>query len=112
MYYVYAHINPENDGLLYIGKGTDGRAWDIYTRGRGHKETLQAYVLSHGRGSYVRIIADNLENEHALMLEKRLIHECQPPFNNTKPVLSEADELDWKDDAHLIDILWNPGGAL
>ena len=108
MYYVYAHVNPETEALLYIGKGTDGRAWKISCRKAGHLETLENYVSEHGRGSYVRIIADDLESDEAFTIERQLIWECKPPFNSRITQPDTEQELDWKDLQEDLKILWKP----
>lgn len=108
MYYVYAHVNPETEALLYIGKGTDGRAWKISGRQPGHLEALENYVSEHGRGSYVRIIADDLEESESLIVEKQFIWECKPPFNSQVYRPNPEQELDWKDLQEDLKILWKP----
>ena len=108
MYYVYAHVDPVTEEVLYIGKGTDGRAWMISRRGTGHSEYLYEFVSDHGRGSYVRIIADEMEHEDALILEKGLIALNQPGLNSRFDLLHDDDALDYKEVLDETEILWKP----
>lgn len=64
-YYVYAHYNQEGK-LFYIGKGTRNRDEDPTMR---NKEWL--YEAKEGYTS--TIIADNLNNKQALLIEQAVI---------------------------------------
>ena len=109
MYYVYAHVDPSSEELLYIGKGKDGRAWVIDRRGAGHEEILWGFVADHGRGSYVRIIADHLTEDDALFVERCLVALNQPALNTQlrqPPVDDES--LDYRELLAEVDLQWRP----
>ena len=108
MYYVYAHVAPDNGELLYIGKGTDARAWTKKGRKCGHVEVLEALDREYGRGSYVRIIADDLDESDAFLLEKGLIWMNQPSMNEHRFELKDDEILDYRDLYVTIDWLWRP----
>lgn len=108
MYYVYAHVDPKTEEVLYIGKGTDSRAWCIQSRGPGHQEYLESFVRDHGRGSYVRIIFDHLDESEALILEKGLICMNQPSLNVRRAPLVDEDPLDYKEAKSSNEVLWRP----
>ena len=109
MYYVYAHVDPTTEELLYIGKGKDGRAWVIDRRGAGHEDLLWSFVSSHGRGSYVRIIADHLAEDDALFLERCLVAMNQPAMNTAlRQPPADDESLDYADLLAEINIQWKP----
>ena len=108
MYYVYAHVDPITEELLYIGKGKDGRAWGISSRKPGHEEYLEGFVRDHGRGSYVRIIVDHLDESEAFILEKGMIAMNQPSLNSRFDRLHDDDALDYKEALADAEVLWKP----
>jgi hypothetical protein len=67
--YVYGHFNTSGD-MFYVGKGFDRRAWD-----QENRHTLwHRYVKRHLAGQYVvRILADNLSDEEAEILESEVM---------------------------------------
>lgn len=97
MYYVYAHVAPDNGELLYIGKGHDARAWTKKGRKPGHVETLDLLDKEFGRGAYVKIIVDELDEADALLLEKGLIWMNQPSMNEHRHELKDDEVLDYRD---------------
>ena len=74
-YYVYIH-RTEDGRCLYVGKGTQGRAWDISSRDGYHKRYLEGYTHD-----YVEIVESNLSEEEAIKAERKLIREEDPPAN-------------------------------
>jgi len=108
MYYVYAHVAPDNGELLYIGKGTDARAWTKKGRKLGHVETLEILEKEFGRGCYVKIIVDNLDESDALLLEKGLIWMNQPAMNGHRYELKDDEILDYRDLYPEVEWLWRP----
>jgi hypothetical protein len=64
-YYVYYHV--ENNIVIYIGKGSNDRAWNF--RGRPYNEVD------------VKLICHNLSEEEALAIEKELIKIHKPFYN-------------------------------
>lgn len=65
--YVYLHINKSNGNVFYVGKGSGKRAYDIRNRNYHWNNIVKKY------GFDVNIVADNLTNEEAFLLEMRLI---------------------------------------
>ena len=107
MYYIYAHVHPITEELLYVGKGTDARAWSIKDRGCGHHEILEALIEDYGRGSYVRIVADDLEEDNALSIEKGLIALNQPSMNTRRLDMRGYDDLDYREAIEATQLLWS-----
>jgi hypothetical protein len=78
IYYVYIHVDPITQEIVYIGKGVGGRAWDV-TRARGeHKEHQQWMkdLMENGfiPSDWVRIERRQLTEKEALKFETELRH--------------------------------------
>ena len=67
-YYVYAHINPTNDEVFFIGKGKGRR---VYSR-KNRNNHWKNYVKKYG-GFLVLFINVNLTEEESFELEKQWI---------------------------------------
>lgn len=85
-FYVYQHIDPRTNEVVYVGKGCGGRAWDI-TRSRGeHKEHQNWMIdltnLGYVPSDWVFIYQKNLCEQDAFSIEKNLLHSLGVlPFN-------------------------------
>jgi hypothetical protein len=66
-YYVYAHINPTNDEVFYVGKGRGRRAYDVSRRTNWWKNYYKKY------GRLVMFIKINLTEKESLDIEKKWI---------------------------------------
>lgn len=66
-FYVYFHINPSNGKVFYIGKGCGNRAYVKKSRNAFWHNTVNKY------GIQVVIVSDNLFQDEAILLEKKLI---------------------------------------
>lgn len=95
-YYVYLHKHPETQAVVYVGKGTAGRAWSCSTspnskRGRGNRTSEhQSWIdtlLNSGYtpADFVEILAKGLSDEEARHLEQETTEEQRvtgsPLFN-------------------------------
>ena len=87
-YYVYAHYKP-NGELFYIGKGTGDRNESVIAR---NKEWLNEAK----NGFTTVIIADNLNNKQAFLIEQSVIRAMNPIGLSNKKVPSNAVEPYWK----------------
>ncbi len=78
-YYVYRHVDPLTNEIVYIGKGTGGRAWDT-TRNKSNSnpEHLQWMLDLQDQGytpqDWVQIILSGLEEKEAFTKEKEVNH--------------------------------------
>jgi hypothetical protein len=66
-FYVYFHINPLSGKVFYIGKGCGNRAYVKKSRNAFWHNTVNKY------GIQVVIVSDNLFQDEAILLEKKLI---------------------------------------
>jgi hypothetical protein len=72
-YYVYQHILEGT--VVYIGKGSGGRAWSKERVQQDHYEQLEQDNIE------VKIICSDLSEEEALAIERCLIKLRNPIFN-------------------------------
>lgn len=78
-FYVYYHVEPDTREIVYVGKGTGGRAWDV-TRARGDHKNHQNWMLGLMEKGYVPsdwvvVYSKGLLEEEAFTDEKELLHE-------------------------------------
>lgn len=87
--YVYTHTDPETEEVIYVGKGSRGRAWhcaETNSRGYTHAQHLNVLTLKgYTPDSWVTIVESGLSNEEAYKLETDLIWGLEPfPKYNDK----------------------------
>jgi len=86
VYYVYIHFDPETTKVVYVGKGCNGRAWDV-TRCRNKHKEHQTWMqnlckLGFIPTDWVEILHKNCTESEALRLEKEYMYKYgQPIFN-------------------------------
>lgn len=80
IYYVYGHY--VNDELVYIGKGTDNRAWSSKRFNLNHQNWASERIMSNSWGNCVKILIPNLSSKEAREQEKKLIETCKPKWNS------------------------------
>lgn len=80
IYYVYGHY--ANSELVYIGKGTDNRAWSSKRFDTDHENWAREQIMTNRWGSCVRILLPNLSSKAARAEEKKLIEAHQPKWNS------------------------------
>lgn len=85
-YYVYAH--KEQDKIVYIGYGSNNRAWDCTenTRRKSEHGDWMRDQFAKGNMHFVHFFNTSLSRKEARDIEKKLIQEYQPKHNtmNTK----------------------------
>lgn len=92
IYYVYQHVEPVTDQLMYIGHGCRERAWACRPgRGKtysgGHRKPEHAdwclELMQSGctPDDWVQIVKQGLTKDEAKILEYELINEHRPIFN-------------------------------
>lgn len=81
-YYIYYHVEPLTEEIVYIGIGTYDRAWQVNNRSKEHKEWLrQKYNESWLLDVLVWIVDMDLPKEQALIEELKYIDDHRPRFN-------------------------------
>jgi hypothetical protein len=87
IYYVYAHVDPRDDTLLYIGHGCRGRAWihgskKTCLRSQPHLDHLESMTACGFIPSdWVVIYHQGLPKKEACKIEQQLIREHKPLYN-------------------------------
>jgi hypothetical protein len=87
-YYVYAHYKL-NGELFYIGKGTGGRNETLTARS-------EEWLNEAKDGFNTVIIADNLNNKQAFLIEQSVIRAMNPIGLTNKKIPSDVVEPYWK----------------
>lgn len=101
-YYVYTHRKPETNEVLYVGRGSGGRAWQTGASHRcnpAHQDWLKAMMYQENitMANIVVIEASNLYFEDSVQIEKDLIEEFNPIFNRKMGVPFKLSEEDIKE---------------
>lgn len=86
-YYVYQHIDPYTNKVVYVGHGSGGRAWQCGSshsplRSKDHCEWADK-LLSKGLtpDDWVEIVYKGRTKSEARELERALIRELKPIYN-------------------------------
>lgn len=86
-YYVYRHICPETQEVLYVGRGSGGRAWQCGSektvlRSKEHHAVLKQWLQKgYTPDMWVDIAYRGCSFEESVQLEMSLIREQSPRFN-------------------------------
>jgi hypothetical protein len=97
-YYVYQHIDPDTQQVVYIGKGCGGRAWDV-TRCRSQNKDHQDWMVSLCQKGFVPsdwviICHKNLSEAESFLKETEWFHlNGQPKFNRTSGEKNHQSKL-------------------
>jgi hypothetical protein len=87
IYYVYKHVDPRTDELLYIGHGARGRAWIhgsklSVLRSQEHLNHLESMTLDGFIASdWVHVVQQGVSKKDACVIEQTLIRELKPLYN-------------------------------
>jgi hypothetical protein len=87
IHYVYKHVDPRTDELLYIGHGCRGRAWvhgsdKSVLRSQEHLAHLES-MTQEGfvAGEWVFVLNSGLTKSDACVIEQDLIRKMKPLYN-------------------------------
>jgi hypothetical protein len=85
-YYVYQH-RDDNENVVYVGKGSTGRAWDTKGRDEDHINWMcqQLPFLN------VFIVQSDMLEREAFWLENDLIKQLKPKFNKSFSKYGESN---------------------
>ena len=87
IYYVYQHVDPRNNELIYIGHGCRGRAWThgsdkSVLRSQDHLAHLESMTFDgFTAGDWVTILASGMDKSSACHHEQELIRDFKPKYN-------------------------------
>jgi hypothetical protein len=88
VYYIYFHVHPKTQEVLYVGYGSYERAWNFKrftSRSKEHAEELIAlYNEGYTPNDWVVLQETNLLKEEAKYKETQLIDEYRPKYNVAK----------------------------
>jgi len=111
-YYVYAHTCPVTKETVYVGKGVNGRAWDV-TRSRGqhkkHQEWMQKLCeVGYIPSDWVCILYRGLSEYDAFKMELSEIHKRYPlRFNRQTGQAQHQSKLTNEDAKELFRLSWS-----
>lgn len=87
VFYVYFHVDPATDEVVYVGSGTKERAWTIRESNRSNEQHLDWLLKLETEGrtpdEHVHIAHKFRTKREALDKEAELIEELNPRFNRT-----------------------------
>ena len=72
MFYVYEHIRLDSNAVFYVGKGKSRRCFEAKRRNLHWKR-----VVTKAGGFNVRIVANDIDEELAFLVEQELISKCK-----------------------------------
>ena len=73
--YVYIHFHPQRpETVVYVGRGSAGRAWSSACRSRSHRVwMLEWQALGYSPDQFVKVVARGLTPEQAMRRERQEI---------------------------------------
>jgi len=77
-YYVYAHIDADGE-IVYVGKGSYDRAWNIKGRDTPHQEWMMATLPNLA----ITFLKESMIEKEAFWAENEFIKQYNPKFNNS-----------------------------
>ena len=77
-FYVYFHM--DGDEIVYVGKGSRGRAWDCQT-GKNRSAAHSEFMLDRLPFLDIKFPSHGITEDEADSLEKLMIGKHQPKFN-------------------------------
>lgn len=98
-YYTYTHVCPDTKEVVYVGVGSEGRAWLCSgARADDHTEWMRE-LLSRGvtPDEWVVIGDRGLSKKEALEIELMLIHNFRPRFNKNfnRPTVLDKEQVEF-----------------
>ncbi len=80
--YVYTHIEPTSETVVYIGSGSKHSAWEKGHRNFNHNKWVEKLIQEgYIPNDWIRVVDKNLTIEEAHDLEITMISSLKPRFN-------------------------------
>ena len=84
-FYVYYHVDPRTNQIVYIGMGSGGRAWCCSPSDHSdenHSNWIKELLnIGYTPDEFVQVIRSGLERKDALIIESRMIKRWRPVYN-------------------------------
>ena len=80
-YLVYAHVDPVEPEIVYIGQGTLDRPWQVRNRSKQHEDFLVGSCYNWSMYDIVQILHRFKTKEEAIDKELELIAIHRPKYN-------------------------------
>ena len=98
IYYIYYHIDPTTDEIMYVGHGYKDRAWicGSTTRGPEHQKWYMNLInMGYLPDSIVELVETGLTKSDACQKEQEIIRRIDTAFNKPQGLqnLKMSDEL-------------------
>ncbi len=98
VYYVYLHLDPISDEIMYVGHGYKDRAWicGSTTRSSDHQKWYMRLIeAGYLPTDIVEIVDSKLSKTEACFKEQEYIRELKTPFNKPQglSLLKVDDEM-------------------
>lgn len=87
IYYVYSHVDPRDDEVIYVGHGCRGRAWihgskRTCLRDQDHLSHLEDLTLNGFLASdWVEVLVSGISKSKACKVEQEFIRDLRPRYN-------------------------------
>ena len=86
-YYVYIHLNPTNNEIFYVGKGTGERK-----NSRNRNQNWLEYVSKLEKPHKILVLKDNLTEKESIELEEKVLKKIDIHFNDLTINIDKSEQ--------------------
>ena len=86
-YYVYIHLNPTNNEIFYVGKGTGERK-----NSRNRNQNWLEYVSKLEKPHKILVLKDNLTEKESIELEEKVLKKIDIHFNDLTTNIDKSEQ--------------------
>ena len=87
-YYVYIHLNPTNNEIFYVGKGTGKRK-----NSRNRNQNWLEYVSKLEEPHKILVLKDNLTEKESIELEEKVLRKIDIHFNDLTTNIDKSEQI-------------------